>query len=175
MTSIRNSISHSCSSIFPLHAPVNSQPGCQRLDERGNGLEPEGGEIAKHPRSCLDGTMPRLGLTRRVCNSSLQSCPGATMSESWIGSRTLPPENGTSGPRSNTAGVRMSWFSRSRRGPTVEFALETITQPIGVSTSHVTRELPAPHAGGTTYRRGPPGSRQQAPIGDGELAEGGAR
>ena len=26
----------------------------------------------------------------------------------------------------------------------MEFALETINQPIGVSTSHVTRELPAP-------------------------------
>jgi predicted nuclease of restriction endonuclease-like (RecB) superfamily len=32
----------------------------------------------------------------------------------------------------------------SRSGPTVEFALETINQPIGVSTYHVTRELPAP-------------------------------
>jgi hypothetical protein len=32
----------------------------------------------------------------------------------------------------------------SRSGPIVEFALETINQPIGVSTYHVTRELPAP-------------------------------
>src|ERR1700678_1826334 len=32
----------------------------------------------------------------------------------------------------------------SRSGPMVEFALETINQPIGVSTYHVTRELPAP-------------------------------
>ena len=32
----------------------------------------------------------------------------------------------------------------SRSGPIVEFALETISQPIGVSTYHVTRELPAP-------------------------------
>ena len=32
----------------------------------------------------------------------------------------------------------------SRSGPTVEFALETINQPIGVATYHVTRELPAP-------------------------------
>jgi predicted nuclease of restriction endonuclease-like (RecB) superfamily len=32
----------------------------------------------------------------------------------------------------------------SRSGPIVEFTLETINQPIGVSTYHVTRELPAP-------------------------------
>jgi len=32
----------------------------------------------------------------------------------------------------------------SRSGPIVEFALETMNQPIGVSTYHVTRELPAP-------------------------------
>ena len=32
----------------------------------------------------------------------------------------------------------------SRSGPMVEFALETINQPIGVSTYQVTRELPAP-------------------------------
>ena len=32
----------------------------------------------------------------------------------------------------------------SRSGPIVEFALETINQPIGVSTYQVTRELPAP-------------------------------
>jgi len=32
----------------------------------------------------------------------------------------------------------------SRSGPIVEFALETINQPIGVSTYHVTRELPPP-------------------------------
>ncbi|WP_130425040.1 PDDEXK nuclease domain-containing protein [Edaphobacter modestus] len=32
----------------------------------------------------------------------------------------------------------------SRSGPIVEFALETINQPIGVSTYRVTRELPAP-------------------------------
>jgi len=32
----------------------------------------------------------------------------------------------------------------SRSGPIVEFALETINQPIGVATYHVTRELPAP-------------------------------
>jgi hypothetical protein len=32
----------------------------------------------------------------------------------------------------------------SRGSPIVEFALETINQPIGVSTYHVTRELPAP-------------------------------
>jgi hypothetical protein len=31
----------------------------------------------------------------------------------------------------------------SRSGPIVEFALETINQPIGVSTYHLTRELPA--------------------------------
>ena len=32
----------------------------------------------------------------------------------------------------------------SRSGPMVEFALENINQPIGVSTYRVTRELPAP-------------------------------
>jgi len=32
----------------------------------------------------------------------------------------------------------------SRSGPFVEFAPETINQPIGVSTYQVTRELPAP-------------------------------
>jgi hypothetical protein len=32
----------------------------------------------------------------------------------------------------------------SRSGPTVEFALENINQPIGVSTYRVARELPAP-------------------------------
>ena len=32
----------------------------------------------------------------------------------------------------------------SRSGPIVEFALENISQPIGVSTYHVTRELPTP-------------------------------
>jgi predicted nuclease of restriction endonuclease-like (RecB) superfamily len=32
----------------------------------------------------------------------------------------------------------------SRSGPIVEFSLENIDQPIGVSTYHVTRELPAP-------------------------------
>jgi hypothetical protein len=32
----------------------------------------------------------------------------------------------------------------SQSGPIVEFTLETIKQPIGVSTYHVTRELPAP-------------------------------
>src|SRR5260370_38754721 len=32
----------------------------------------------------------------------------------------------------------------SRSGPMVEFALEGINQPIGVSTYRVTRELPAP-------------------------------
>jgi len=32
---------------------------------------------------------------------------------------------------------------QSRNGPTVEFALETINQAIGVSPYHVTRELPA--------------------------------
>lgn len=32
----------------------------------------------------------------------------------------------------------------TRSGPIVEFTLENINQPIGVSTYHVTRELPAP-------------------------------
>lgn len=32
----------------------------------------------------------------------------------------------------------------SRTGPIVEFALENINQPIGVSTYQLTRELPAP-------------------------------
>ena len=35
----------------------------------------------------------------------------------------------------------------SKSGPIVEFALENINQPIGVSTYHVTRELPAPIRG----------------------------
>ena len=32
----------------------------------------------------------------------------------------------------------------SRTGPIVEFALENISQPIGVSTYQMTRDLPAP-------------------------------
>jgi YhcG PDDEXK nuclease domain len=36
------------------------------------------------------------------------------MSESWIGSRTVPPESGTFVPPSNTAGVGMSWSCRSK-------------------------------------------------------------
>ena len=55
-----------------------------------------------------------LAGARRFCNSSLQNCPGATMSGSWTGSRTVPRESGTFAPRSNTAGVGMSWSFRSR-------------------------------------------------------------
>jgi hypothetical protein len=32
----------------------------------------------------------------------------------------------------------------TKSGPVVEFTLQNISQPIGVSTYHVTRELPAP-------------------------------
>src|ERR1700679_3877583 len=53
----------------------------------------------------------------------------------------------------------------SPSGPIVEFALENINQPIGVSTYHVTRA-----SGGAAHRRGPVGGRQQGPIGNGDLA-----
>jgi hypothetical protein len=48
----------------------------------------------------------------------------------------------------------------SRSGPIVEFALETINQPIGVSTYDP--RASGAHAGGAALRGGPPGSRQQA-------------
>ena len=39
---------------------------------------------------------------------------GTQSAGSGPGSRIVPPESGTCGPRSNMAGVRMSWSSRSR-------------------------------------------------------------
>jgi hypothetical protein len=48
----------------------------------------------------------------------------------------------------------------SGSGPVVEYALQNLIQPIGVSTYRVTRELPEPVREGATKRGGPSGGRQ---------------
>ena len=63
----------------------------------------------------------------------------------------------------------------SRSGPMVEFALEN--HQSADRRLHVSGDPRAAgaHAGGAAQRRGPAGGRQQAPFGDGDVAEGADR
>jgi hypothetical protein len=63
----------------------------------------------------------------------------------------------------------------SRSGPIVEYALQNLIQPIGVSTYRVTREAARARSRRAAERGGSPGSCQEATFGDRDLAQGAGR
>jgi hypothetical protein len=74
-----------------------------------------------------------------------------------------------SGPDAPTIGLLLC---ETHSTAVVEYALQNIAKPIGVSTYRVTRELPGSDPRRASERGGSPGGSHEAPIGDGSPAAG---